>query len=300
MKCPEKDNVCEFLDSLCVKREELATVGINIDTKDYLSTIISSLPMSLSNFASNQLAATKLYAPMKTIDPDALISLISEEYERQKAQHSHRSTGKSPKEDDCNEAMSASSSRGGSSRGGKAGGRNHKFTCGTCWGCGEEGHFRDKCPTKPQKSKDRKDSKGSQKSGSANAAVGVDSDSEGESAFATVAINGYDLDGSMPGLEAVSDSDSNNESENGSAPESDWFYEVVNERGSDCASSEGSDWDCDDLFKDSMPAINVLFALEDPGNPELAAAFISADDNEVNAPCTEVYDSGCTSHISPY
>ena len=119
-----------------------------------------------------------------------------------------------------------------------------------------------------------------------------DSDSEGEGAFAAVAIDSYDLDGSMPGLEVVSDSDSDNKSENGSTPESDWFYEVVNERGSDCASSEGSDWDCDDLFKDSMPAINVPFVLEDPGNPELAAAFIT--------PCTEVYDSGCTSHISPY
>jgi hypothetical protein len=100
MKCPEKGNVREFLDSLRVKREELATVGVEIDTKDYLSTIISSLPISLSNFASNQLAAAKLYHSTKTIDPDVLISLISEEYERQKVQRSRRSNGKSPKEDD--------------------------------------------------------------------------------------------------------------------------------------------------------------------------------------------------------
>ena len=60
MKCPEKGNVCEFLDSLHVKCEELATVGIKIDTKGYLSTIISSLPMSLSNFALIQLATAKL------------------------------------------------------------------------------------------------------------------------------------------------------------------------------------------------------------------------------------------------
>jgi len=100
MKCPEKGNVHEFLDSLHVKREVLATVGVEIDDKDYLSTIISSLPMSLSNFTSNQLATTKLYALTKTIDPNALISLISEEYERQKAQRSRCSTGKSPKEDD--------------------------------------------------------------------------------------------------------------------------------------------------------------------------------------------------------
>ena len=69
MKCLEKGNVREFLDSLRVKCEELATVGVEIDTKDYLSTIISSLPTSLSNFASNQLATAKLYHTTKTIDP---------------------------------------------------------------------------------------------------------------------------------------------------------------------------------------------------------------------------------------
>ena len=81
-KCPDKGNVRQFLDELRVKREELATVGVDIDEKDYRSTIISSLPYSLANFASNQLAAAKLYSSTKTITPDALISLISEEYER--------------------------------------------------------------------------------------------------------------------------------------------------------------------------------------------------------------------------
>ena len=96
-----------------MKHKELAMVGIEIDTKDYLSTIISSLPTSLSNFASNQLATAKLYHTMKTIDPDVLISLISEEYEQQKVQRLRRSNGKSPRDDDRDEAMTASSSKGG-------------------------------------------------------------------------------------------------------------------------------------------------------------------------------------------
>ena len=33
-KCPEKGNVQQFLDELRIKREELATVGVNIDEKD--------------------------------------------------------------------------------------------------------------------------------------------------------------------------------------------------------------------------------------------------------------------------
>jgi len=296
LKCPEKGNVCEFLDSLCMKREELATVGVEVDNKDYLSTIISSLPNSLSNFASNQLTAAKLYVPSKTIDPDALISMISEEYEQQKSQRSHHSTGKSSRNDNHDEAMTASSL----SKSGKAGGRNHKFARGTCWGCGGKGHFRDKCPTNPPKQKDGKGSKDSQKSGMANAIVGVDSDSEGEGAFAAVAVNDYDSDGSLPGLKTVSDSDSDNESESGSAPESNWFSEAVNNGDDYGGSSEGSDWDPDELFEDSMPAVDAPFPQEDSGNPELAVAFISADNNEVNAPHTKVFDSSCTSHISPY
>jgi hypothetical protein len=116
MKCSDKANVREFLDNLRVKREESAAVGVDIDEKDYRSTIISSLPYSLANFASSQLAAARMWAPTKTIQPDTLISLIGEEYERQKAQHSRR-TGKS-KDEDKNEAMFAGSYRGkGSERG---------------------------------------------------------------------------------------------------------------------------------------------------------------------------------------
>jgi hypothetical protein len=51
MKCPDKGNVCEFLDDLLVKWEELALVGVDIDQKDYRShsTILASLPFTLSN-----------------------------------------------------------------------------------------------------------------------------------------------------------------------------------------------------------------------------------------------------------
>jgi hypothetical protein len=275
-----------------VKREELATVGVEIDTKDYLSTIISSLPISLSNFASNQPAAAKLYHSTKTIDPDVLISLISEEYERQKVQRSRHSNGKSSKEDNHDEAMTASSSKGG-----KAGGRNHKFPCGTCWGCGDKGHFRDKCP---KKSKDGKESKDSPKSSSANAAVGINSDSEGEGAFAAVAVKDYESDDSMPDLQAVSDSDSDDESPCGVVTDSDWFSEAADEGVTDQECSEGSDWDPADLFEDSVPAIDAQFALEDPGIPEHVVAFVSASSNMADTSRTEIYDSGCTSHISPY
>ena len=65
-----------------MKREKLASVGIEIDKKDYRSTIILSLPFALTNFASFQLASARLYASMKTIAPDSFISLIAEESEK--------------------------------------------------------------------------------------------------------------------------------------------------------------------------------------------------------------------------
>ena len=95
-KCPEKGNVWQFLEELCIKREELATVGVDVDEKDYCSTIISSLPIPLANFASNQLAFTKIYSPTKMIAPNSLISLISEEYERQHAQRTVLKAGPMP------------------------------------------------------------------------------------------------------------------------------------------------------------------------------------------------------------
>ena len=54
-----------FLDGLWVERERLASVGVDIDAKDYCSTIISSLPFALANFASSQLASARLSDPTK-------------------------------------------------------------------------------------------------------------------------------------------------------------------------------------------------------------------------------------------
>lgn len=57
MKCPERGDVREWLKQLHSRREELAQVGVDIEEKDYRSTIISSLPGHLSGFASNLLAS---------------------------------------------------------------------------------------------------------------------------------------------------------------------------------------------------------------------------------------------------
>lgn len=98
-KCAEGGNVRTWLSDLRTKQEELAAVGVIIDAKDYRSTILSSLPTSLSNFASNVLAAARLTAgPHATIiiDNDALIQLISEEFDRQQTLSKRRKSSKGP------------------------------------------------------------------------------------------------------------------------------------------------------------------------------------------------------------
>ena len=81
LKCPDKGNICKFLDELQVEKEKLATYGVIIKDKDYCSTIISSLPNFLSNFASSLLENARLHVQLKAVDPDQLMSLISEEYD---------------------------------------------------------------------------------------------------------------------------------------------------------------------------------------------------------------------------
>ena len=123
-----------------------------------------------------------MYAPLKTIDPDALILLIAEEYDRQHVQHAQRGniSGKA-KVDEKDEALSATS---GQSLKGKDNLQRQK---GVCWNCGEKGHYKDKCP-KLAKKKDNTASK----TETANAAIVSDSDSD--AAFLLVPINDEDAE----------------------------------------------------------------------------------------------------------
>ena len=67
-RCAEKENMKDFLRGLRLKKEELAQVGVKISDKDYLSTIISSLPDALSNFVSMQMSWTVHLAANPAVD----------------------------------------------------------------------------------------------------------------------------------------------------------------------------------------------------------------------------------------
>ncbi|KIK50233.1 hypothetical protein GYMLUDRAFT_253159 [Collybiopsis luxurians FD-317 M1] len=81
--CAKKGNVCQFLKGLASKKEELASVSVEINNIDYHSTILCGIPLHYSNFASSVLSAAKLMRtdPIYSITPDALATTISEEYD---------------------------------------------------------------------------------------------------------------------------------------------------------------------------------------------------------------------------
>ena len=225
-KCSEKSDVRAFLDSLRVKREELAQAGVQIDEKDYRSTIIKSLPFHLSNFASSQLTAACLFSPTKTIDPDLLISVISEEYDRnQRGRETSRLARTfNGKNKDHDEALAITPSHPA-----RRGNQNSKPSKKgpDCWNCGESGHIRRDCK-KPKKRTS------TDKPESANQVVD-DSDDE---AFG-ISDTESDTD-SMPELVTVCDSEEEADGIDNEMAE-DWFSDFGDDWETPCGMGYSTD-----------------------------------------------------------
>ncbi|KAJ8501985.1 hypothetical protein ONZ45_g11958 [Pleurotus djamor] len=272
MKCGDKGDVREFLEGLRMKREELAMMGVIISDDDYRSTILQSLPTGISNFTSNQLAMAKLLGHQ--VDPDALISLISEESDRWSSHRSRRA--KKSRDDDgiADEAMAVSSNQFG----GRGKGRPPK---GRCHHCKEFGHWKRECPKLAQGNK----SNNSPQGGTANAAE--ESDSEAEGAFSA-----EDPSGDLPELLEVSDSEE--ESDGDSGKEEFWFSEEEEEGYVGVAEREAQDFG-------SREGDGNSSARDGNSNDQECAAFAVWDSvNKNPGDRAEVLDSGSSKHISPY
>lgn len=157
--CPKNSDVQLFLHNLRARRTELKCMGITINDDDYRSTIIQSLPWNLANFVSVQLSIASLIPSLNgTIEPDRLINMICEEWERTR---SHRNKGGPKGESSADDSMAVDTE--GHRKGGKWKGKG-KGKKGGCYECGDPDHWKRDCPKWKQKQADKKS-----KGGDANA-----------------------------------------------------------------------------------------------------------------------------------
>ena len=207
---------------------------------------------------SLQLTAAQLFADTKTIAPDTLISLISEEYKCQKNQRNQDSGGKGKEPD---EAMSVGSSSSYKEKAKGNCGNKDELLPGACWNCGEKGHRRYKCPKLKGYLAAQKKGGGSggggsgsggrgnsnkKNTGSANAVMedhGLDSDGvftvscetetefDGSSSTIPTSISVPLEHGSMPGLAPVLAMDGEVEDAESEGEDDGWFSEVASDGG---------------------------------------------------------------------
>ena len=309
-RCPEKGSARDFLRGLRLKKEELAQVGVTISDDDYLSTIISSLPDALSNFASMQMSWV-FQQTQKSMDATTLMTMLLQEAERQdlRAQKRKQSAGKG-KEEDKSEALAVSTEK---PKGKKE--RDMSKIC--CWNCGKYGHFSSKC-TEPKKSKDAASTSKSDSKSEGTSAAAVDhSDDECHGAWVAEEVGGKGADWFTEVVDG------------GSVAEVDWFVDVSESvddddesflrKRSSCLNLGSFESPCDPNFKRSdlssendgvSVADDVLrrgvdeYRLEEELCVEdlqdtSGVAFVVAESVQA-AGTAELYDSGCTNHISPY
>ena len=314
-RCVEKANAKEFLRGLRLKKEELAQVGVRISDEDYLSTIISSLPDALSNFASMQMS-WNLQHSQQSMDASTLMTMLLQEAERQDLRNQKRKqvTGKA-KEDEKNEALAVSTEKPRGKR---------DLSKIECWNCGELGHFSSKCD-KPRKSKDGKSSVKPDPKKEGTSAAAVDSSSDDEGAWAAEEVGCVDemsdwfrevVDSGdesgdagvtlLRNLSSCLDLGSPDVADVAGDAEvvvdaADWFEEAVASDGevlpellplSD-SEDEGGDVE-EELWSSDDEDVVVEELLDTSGEAFVVAESVQA------AGMAELYDSGCTNHISPY
>ncbi|KAL0954672.1 hypothetical protein HGRIS_014920 [Hohenbuehelia grisea] len=261
VRCGPKEDVKLFLDDLRTKREELATLGVDISDADYLSTIITSLPFALSNFAASLLATYDELPEDRALSPDALILKISAEYSRQA---SHERAQRSDLDDERDEALYVSEARGRR--------RGSPKSRSRCFECGEKSHWQRDCPQlKVDNGKGKARADSPKPSEAAGMVLEVDSDFDD----ALAAVSDSDSEcGSMPDLQDVVDSDDGSGSDARDAHVLVTMCSVGEPSGSGSARELG---DADEWWHRAM--LEELAAVQAQGGIEKAAdAFNGSGD----------------------
>ena len=125
IRCTEGGDVRAHFESMTVLREDLAALGDKIDNSDYAAIILGSLPKTYGTFLAAVSGAMKI--ANQTLDPDALMQIVCDEYDRRRITEGTEDGGKG-----TDEAMMAN-------------GKPKKKLSIKCFNCGKKGHKRADC-----------------------------------------------------------------------------------------------------------------------------------------------------------
>jgi hypothetical protein len=278
MHCLRGGDICAFLTSLRMKRNQIKATGVTVSDNDFEQTVLQSLPDKLAKFAV--LTQMSAHVSGNTLDMTFLIQCLCEEADRLKsccAQH-QQGQGKGKKGDQTDEALAVTYT---TTMSGNRNGRKKRHQ-GNCHNCGKAGHWVRECctpkkeegsTTQPAPAYSATTSKPENKPvGSAN--VVVTDDIEGDGFFMAIEeVDHVHVEHAVPDLLMGETSTPNEEAH----PESACAEEFFDWSGpEDWLDKEG------ELFFEEEMAAAVIMPAEDTG------------------PHTELYDSGAMRHISPY
>ena len=311
LRCADKGNLRTHLDKMSELWEELASVGVAIDNKEYTSVIIKSLPKEYASFVSSLAASAHLIG--KALDPDTMKTYLLEEYDNQLI------FSKPEKSKEKDVALATYPSRQNSKpqpNGGTSQTKSQTPSKLVCWNCGGTGHRRDQCPSPQVEKTDKPKGKDTPRSAprpkaaeSANKCIEADEDG----VWTTYLDSDFD---DLPDLLSESDSeDELTDDEYNSSSDYDdqagWLTEVddTSEAFSEAGSDTGS------LVSVSPPTSRrvtveeipdedaTLRVMPDSGEDAVTLVDIAAlthSNPVLPNKIVELYDSGTTRHLSPY
>ncbi|KAJ3522993.1 hypothetical protein NMY22_g11644 [Coprinellus aureogranulatus] len=302
-KCDKESEVGKHLDHLVSIRESLARANKDISDEQFIDAIIATIPPRLSSQASNLSRNYTLFNALTGASDSAAKRLtIPELLQFIRAESAHNTTRKSG--DSANFSTSSHSNfrgRGrGRGRGNSRGGRNSGHSSGSssssnsdksrCHNCGGVGHWAPKCPSPKQRrnaanSADQAGDKPSQPSSSSP--TSNKSTPSQPSTTPSSKAKGKPA-ATFAHIEEVEDYSA-----------AAWSANPTDELEIDLAIWEATcpaSIDVSDLMED----FPVLVTAGSDSNSENFDQAIVAIDSASAHNATEVFDSGCSRHMTPY
>jgi gag-polypeptide of LTR copia-type/Zinc knuckle len=280
MCCPRGGDIRTFLTSLWTKQNQIKATGVTIGNDNFEQTVLQSLPDKLAKFAV--LTQMSVRVSGNTLNIMFLIQCLCKEADRLKSHRTHhqQGQGKGKKGDQTDKALAVTNTTTTTSGNHN---RRKKHRQGNCHNCGKAGHWaRECCALKKEEGSTTQlalvysatTSKTENKPvGSVN--VVVTDDIKGDGFFMAIEeVNHAHVEHAVLDLLMGETSMLNEEAR----PKSVCAEEFFDWSGpEDWLDKEG-----ELVFEEEMAAAIIMTLEEDTG------------------PCTELYDSGTTRHISPY